>query len=120
MILVGMIKTDEDAFICDMAETYHIYDYKSLPVRTLATLASGLRNDSRIRMKMSGARAKEEKLLLAIIHDRIMDIVRYITRSNKDPVYLYDAMTEPAVQKSEGYSSPEEYEEARQQFVKGG
>ena len=26
-----MIKTDEDALICDLAETYQIYDYKSLP-----------------------------------------------------------------------------------------
>lgn len=120
MILVGMIKTDEDAFICDMAETYNIYDYKSLPVRTLAILASGLRADSRIRMKISGTRAKSEDILLALIHDRIMDVLRCITGSKEDPTYLFDRLAKTGPKKTEGYSSPEEYEEARKQFVKGG
>ena len=30
MILANMIKTDEDALICDLAETYQIYDYNGL------------------------------------------------------------------------------------------
>ena len=41
-----MIATDEDALICDFAETYHIYDYRSLDVEYAATLAYGLRDDS--------------------------------------------------------------------------
>lgn len=43
-----MILTDEDALICDLAETYHVLDYRSLPLLTAATLASGLRSDARI------------------------------------------------------------------------
>ena len=35
-----MIKTDEDALICDLAETYQIYDYKSLPAYMVATFFS--------------------------------------------------------------------------------
>ena len=38
-----MIKTDEDALICDLAETYQIYDYKSLPAYMVATFSVGLR-----------------------------------------------------------------------------
>ena len=37
-----MLALDEDAFICDMAQTYHVYDIRSLPLPYLATLASGL------------------------------------------------------------------------------
>jgi len=49
-----MISTDEDALICDFAEVYHIYDYKALPVKYAATLACGLREDSRISMALQG------------------------------------------------------------------
>ena len=48
-----MIKTDEDALICDLAETYQIYDYKSLPAYMVATFSVGLRENSRIKMKLS-------------------------------------------------------------------
>lgn len=45
-----MINTDEDALICDFAETYHIYDYRSLPLHMAGIFACGLRPDSRIGM----------------------------------------------------------------------
>jgi hypothetical protein len=51
-----MISQDEDALICDFAEYYHIYDYRALPVKTAATLACGLRQDSRISAAMQGSR----------------------------------------------------------------
>lgn len=37
-----MLAHDEDALVCDMAETYRIYDMYSLPVRMVATLALSL------------------------------------------------------------------------------
>ena len=49
-----MIRLDRDALICDLAETYHIYDMRSLPLQTVATLSAGLRDDSRIKMKAGG------------------------------------------------------------------
>ncbi len=49
-----MIATDRDALLCDLAETYHIYDLRALPVSTLATLACGLRPDARSMMRLSG------------------------------------------------------------------
>ncbi len=66
-----MIKLDEASLICDFAETYHIYDYRSLPVGLASTLAFGLGDDSRIKMKLSGQRAKTSVLLLASIADGI-------------------------------------------------
>lgn len=55
-----MIATDEDALICDLAETYHVFDYRGLPLKTAAALASGLRNDARI-FEIIRLQEKEEK-----------------------------------------------------------
>lgn len=60
-----MIALDEDALICDFAETYNIYDYRRLPVEYAATLAHGLRENSRIRMLQSGLTVELNTLLLA-------------------------------------------------------
>ena len=49
-----MMAADEDALICDFAETYHVYDYRQLKPSYAATLAAGLREDSRIRTILGG------------------------------------------------------------------
>ena len=49
-----MMATDEGALICDFAETYHIYDFRQLKPSYAATLAAGLREDSRIRTILGG------------------------------------------------------------------
>ena len=64
-----MIALDEDALICDFAETYHIYDLYRLPADYAAILACGLREGSRIRMKQAGLRIDLKELLLARIVD---------------------------------------------------
>lgn len=69
MLLASMIALDEDALVCDFAETYHIYDYRRLPIEYAATLAVGLRENSRIKMVQSGLAVDIETLLLAHIVD---------------------------------------------------
>lgn len=66
-----MIAIDEDALICDLAETYHIYDYKRLPLISVAVFSFGLRENSRIKMKLSGSKISLEQSLLASIADRL-------------------------------------------------
>lgn len=66
-----MISEDRDALLCDFAETYGIYDFRALPAFTLATLAVGLRDDSRIKMKMHGTRITRTETLLAAAVDRL-------------------------------------------------
>ena len=66
-----MIKIDENALICDLAETYHIYNYRQLPPSQVAIFAIGLRDDSRIKIKLSGAKVQPDILLLAGIIDRL-------------------------------------------------
>ena len=66
-----MIAADEDALVCDFAETYHIYDYKALPVSYAAALACGLGPDSRIKMAISGAKIPTSMAIQAAIMDRL-------------------------------------------------
>lgn len=91
-----MIELDEDALICDFAETYHIYDYRSLPVKLAATLSAGLREDSRIKMAASGAPATQDTILLATIADRV-EAFRYgfsedASKGINQPVSLVEAI----------------------------
>ena len=62
--------------ICDFAETYRIYDYKQLPVPYAAILAVGLREDSRIKMKMAGAKGTLEEQIMTMIYD-VVNVIRY-------------------------------------------
>lgn len=62
---------DEDALICDLAETYQIYDYKQLPLNEVAVFAYGLRDNSRIKQIMSNQIVPLETTLLASIVDRL-------------------------------------------------
>lgn len=62
---------DKDSLICDLAEYYHIYDLKALPVDTLAGLCCGLRADSRTMMNLSGQKLPINTLLLAGILDAL-------------------------------------------------
>lgn len=66
-----MAATDGDALICDFAEFYHIYNYRSLPLTYAATLASGLRGDSRIVQKLTGQRVSTDTLLYAAAVDAL-------------------------------------------------
>lgn len=66
-----MICADREALTCDLAETYGIFDLRALPVSTLATLAVGLREDSRIKRKLLGNQLTMTEMLLAAVFDKL-------------------------------------------------
>ena len=66
-----MINLDEESLICDLAETYQIYDYKQLPLQLVAVFSCGLRENSRIKMKLSQQTASIDTMLLAGISDKL-------------------------------------------------
>lgn len=66
-----MIAVDEQSLVCDLAEVYHIFDYRSLPVFLVATLSNGLRDDSRIWLKLHGERMPRDFFVSSIIADRL-------------------------------------------------
>ena len=61
----------EDKLICDLAETYHILNYKELSPELVATLCMGLRDESRVKMEIAGCKITLEQTLLARITDEL-------------------------------------------------
>lgn len=72
MALAGILSAARDELICDMAETYHVFDFTALPVRTLAALVFGLGHNSRVWAKLNGYEAKWSDIVLAMIADRLL------------------------------------------------
>lgn len=76
-----MVATDEDALICDLWETYQITNWRALPLQTVAVLAIGLSEDSRI--KRGDRRCTMEELLLGMILDRLTGLCYGMTKDAK-------------------------------------
>lgn len=66
-----MLGCDKDDLVCDLAETYHIFDYKAVPVPLLATLVCGLREDSRIQCKMAEMPISMNLFFMSAIYDKV-------------------------------------------------
>lgn len=113
-----MIALDEDALICDMAETYHIFDMYQMPVEYVATLANGLRSESRIRMKASGLEVDMNSLLLAHIADSCAINVWLKTKDGEkgknQPKSIYKILTEKIddSMSAQGFESGADFDEA--------
>ena len=89
-----MLATDRDALICDLAETYGIFDMNALPIPLLATLSVGLRENSRIKMRMSGERPIRNEILLAAIADRLSLLVWFMTEDGQNGVNRPESLVE--------------------------
>ena len=120
-----MIRTDETALICDLAETYGVLDWKALPLKTAAALSAGLREDSRIMMKMSGQKINAETALLAAIADRLSMLVWFQTKDgqknkNRPSSILAKLIGEEQKENEKDYQvfrTPEEFEAARRRAL---
>lgn len=89
-----MIALDEQALICDLAEVYHIYNYRSLPLKLVATLSAGLGDNSRIKIKARGERATMHEMLLAVIADRLGGISYQLSAGKGEiPPSLVEALS---------------------------
>jgi|SRR5690625_619298 len=122
-----MIKLDEEAFICDLAETYQIYDYRQLPPSRVAVFAFGLRDDSRIKMKASKQSVSMKNLLLAGILDELRTLVWFQTKDgqkgNNRPKMLLELLAGSEKQRQSDvivFDSSEEFSEARKNQLVGG
>lgn len=108
-----MISADHDAFVCDLAETYGIFDYRALPVQLLATLAAGLREDSRIKLRLSGGKLPRSELLLAAAVDRLSLLVWFMSKEGTErPKSILDILLdgEPEEKTVVAFETAEDYE----------
>ena len=92
-----MVREDETALICDLAETYGVLDWRALPLRTVAALSAGLRDNSRIKLKMADMQVGQDTLLLAAAVDRLSLLVWAKTKDAEKglnrPTSIFDRLT---------------------------
>lgn len=109
---------DRDAVICDLAETYNVLDYRSLPIMTLATLCAGLHEDSRIKMRLMELHKIAPSFAFVRIADTLTMILHVLANNKTKPKLYQDIMTGKPIKKSTtGFSSIEEFEKARKRFL---
>ena len=121
-----MVATDEDALICDLAETYQIYDYRRLPLKMVAVFSFGLRENSRIKMKMNDIEVPFETMLLAGIQDKLNVLIWQQTKDGMNgrnyPASLV-ALLKKSQQKSKtsdliGFESSEDFLKEREKLLR--
>ena len=114
-----MVAGGEDELICDFAQYYHVLDWRGLPVRLAATLASGLPEESRSKLKIAGAKAPLDRLLLAGIADQLASLLwRYSPKGTPRPKSIVDVLTGEDEKKApiRTYRSGEDFDQALQAF----
>ena len=120
-----MISIGESELMCDLAETYGIYNYRSLPPKTVATFAMGLREDARIMMKITKRTLKLETMLLAGILDRLSLLVWQNTEDGQKGENKPESMLMKLMGMDEdenevaGFNTAEEFEKKRRQLLGG-
>jgi hypothetical protein len=118
-----MIRLDEDSLICDLAETYHVLDYKALPLHLVAILAGGLSDDSRIKRKVSNRKLSISEALQAAAVDRLSQLVWSKTadakRGRNRPKSVLEALEHPQEKKKyQAFTSIEAFERKRAQILR--
>lgn len=103
--------------VCDLAETYHIYNYEELPPSQVGVLLFGLRDNSRTKMFLNGQKLTLEQTLLAMLVDDLNFIAWTKTKDAQHkrnrPKSVLDALTkEKETMKDElmSFGSVAEYE----------
>ena len=111
-----MLSADRDALICDLAEVYGIFDHRALPATMLAALSVGLRDDSRIKMKLAGQKLTKLETLAAATVDRLSMLVWLNSEDGRKgenrPASVLGMLLgeEPEEKPVEGFETAEEFE----------
>ncbi|KRK78481.1 hypothetical protein FD03_GL002254 [Companilactobacillus nodensis DSM 19682 = JCM 14932 = NBRC 107160] len=119
-----MIKIDKDALMCDLAETYQIYDLKQLPLTKVAAFSLGLKDDSRIKMKMRNQKFDLNQILLMSVADNLKLLLWSKTKDaqkgRNKPVLWSSLFEEPKEKKEIVFNSGEDFEKERNRLLKKG
>lgn len=121
-----MMELDEDALICDLAEYYNIYEHERIAPLKVAILACGLRDDSRIKMKISGCNVSTDTIIKAAILDNLSFIAWTKTKdaqSGKNAPESLVAKLQGKDKKENDdvftFENPDDFFEMRESILKG-
>lgn len=108
-----------DALTCDLAEVYGIYDWRELPVKTVAILSAGLPDDCRVKRAATGQPGELKTMLLATIADRLSILIWQNTKAaqkgKNKPRMILDSLTKQE-ERTQAFATATEFEAARQRF----
>ena len=107
-----------------MAEYYHIYDWRALPVKYTATLVSGLNEKSRTFKALAGASCDIDTMLLAAAVDYLALLWWGRTKDGQKnrsrPKRIVDDLINPKKNKDcASYLNAEQFEAARKRLLEG-
>ena len=120
-----MINTDKDAWMCDLAETYKIFDYRSLPCKMVATFSCGLGNNSRIKMKITDTTVTTEEMLLSALVDNTKLLAWLQSTDGVKGTNRPESLLQRLIQKENekdviSFSSGEEFDSEWKRLTQGG
>jgi len=119
------MELDEDAVICDFAETYRIYDIYQYPCDYIATLAAGLRENSRIKIRQKGLRISPELFAISTVADNMRLLMWSRTKDGRRRVNVPESLVEffstevKPRPKPRGFHSGEDFLRAWNTLMKG-
>lgn len=103
--------------VCDLAETYKIYNYKDFEINYIAKLVRGLSQSSRVFMHLNDSALPVEQMLLAGIADRLGLLLWQNTDGRaKMPDLILDNFAKKEKETCSYYSA-EDFERARKEML---
>lgn len=120
MNLANLLARHKNAFICDLAETYQIYDWRQIPIRTLGILAAGLRYNSRVVLEESGEDYPLDTLILASIADTTRYLLYSLGAKKGDPLppsIVESLRNEPDEKEEQTYLTGDDFNAAREAIL---
>lgn len=116
MLSVGLGRY-EDLLVCDLAQYYGIHDYRSYEVKHIATLTSGLPDESRVMKQLTGNQYGIDTRLTALLVDLLQNYtwVRF-GKKGSPPTSLYKIMSNTWKEEA-GFETVEAFETAKQAIL---
>lgn len=74
-----MLRVDSDALECDLAETYHILNMRELSPKRIALFSVGLRDNSRIKIKLCDIKTDFNTIVNASISDKLSILISMLS-----------------------------------------
>lgn len=113
-----MLEKDREALICDMAETYQIYEIWDFPTTYIATLAAGLSEDSRIKRTLSQSITDKNTYMQALQVDLLQFLLWSKTKDAQHGRNKPELLSEKLTRKKETVSmTMEEFRELRKRVI---
>lgn len=108
--------------VCDLAQYYHVLDWRSLPLAVVGTLVQGLPMESRTMRALTGTKHDDKEILLAMITDSIRHLCWMISEDGSNgknhPASIFDLLV-GETPKETGFDSGIEFDAAWSAIIGG-